>query len=123
MLQQMVNLLHVADDQTLPVSGMVQRIARGALHFRERRRAILGNDNFVDPGWDLLLLLAANGDVERGISCAEAAQLSGIPPRVMERFAALLAAQGLIEVFDAANGKHAALTLHGSETLAQLIAA
>lgn len=74
MLQQMVNLLHVADDQTLPVSGMVQRIARGALHFRERRRAILGNDNFVDPGWDLLLLLAANGDVERGISCAEAAQ-------------------------------------------------
>lgn len=47
----------------------------------------------------------------------------GHPAPGDESFAALLAAQGLIEVFDAANGKHAALTLHGSETLAQLIAA
>lgn len=121
MQKQLADLLHVADEQTLPVSGILQRIARGALHFRDRRRAILGNDNFVDPGWDLLLLLAANGDTVRGISCAEAARRSVIPPKVMERFAALLAGQGLVETFDTPNGKHASLTPHGSDTLARLI--
>lgn len=121
MQRQLADLLHAADDKTLPVSGILQQMARSALHFRERRRTILGSDNFVDPGWDLLLLLAANREPTPGIACAEAAQRSGTSPKVMDRFADLLAAQGLVEVLDMPSGKRATLTQQGTETLARLI--
>lgn len=123
MQRQLAELLHLSDDQTLPISGSVQRMARGALYFRERRRTILGTDNFADPGWDLLLLLAAHEGPAPGIACAEAARRSNTSPKVMERFAALLAKQGLVEVIEAPGGKHALLTHQGAETLARLIGA
>lgn len=106
------------DDSTaaLPFSGSVQGIAQSALKFRARRRRILGSYNFSDPAWDLLLVLAS-GDPDAWTSCDEIAQHAGVTAKVIERFAGLLALQGLVALDEGA----VRLTLDGQKALVRLI--
>ncbi len=108
------------ESAVVPVSGTLQAIAKSALKFRARRRRILGSANFSDPAWDLLLVLASQDD-DAGVAIAEVAKLAGVSVKVIERFVALLAAQGLVELVPAADATTVRLTGSGQAALARLI--
>ena len=103
-----------------PFSGGLQEMARSALKFRARRRRILGGALFADPAWDLLLVLAA-GEANAWLACTEAALHAGVTDKVVERFAVLLARQGLVETVGMSGAVSVRLTAEGQQALARLI--
>lgn len=120
MQRQTADLARGHNPEAALFSRSIQSIARSALHFRARRRRILGSANFSDPAWDLLLMLAANGpDAE--VSCADVAWHAAVTPKVVLRFAGLLAAQGLVEIEQRAETPLVKLTPSGHRALTRLI--
>lgn len=73
-----------------------QRIIRDIVAARRARGAILGNDLFADPAWDILLELYAASLAQRRVSVSELSAASTVPATTSLRWIDKLESAGLL---------------------------